>query len=81
MKGPAMFTPTGRGIEADQLIDLGVHIDAGTAELDELIERRNALIVKLIADGLNLAQVAQLAGLSRQRVHQLTHKATEEALT
>jgi len=70
-------TPTGRGVDATELIEVAARI----AELEELIPTRDALIRQLHRDGLNGAQLAQLAGLTRQRVHQLTHKATEEALT
>ena len=75
MTEPSLITPTGRGRDVVELLAVAGRI----AELDELVPVRDALILRLHRDGLNGAQLADLAGLTRQRVHQLITKATEEA--
>lgn len=76
-----IHTATGRGDLVTELIAVATLIADRTATVDELVERRNELILELRDEGINNAQLAQLAGLTRQRIHQLTHQTTEEVPT
>ena len=72
-----IFTAAGRGALVTELLEVSVEARDSTEAAAALTARRNELIVELRAEGLNTAQLAQLTGLTRQRIHQLT-TTTEE---